>query len=163
MKKLYAIAVMLLIVTGAYAQNGSKIYNKYSDLPGATAVYISPTMFKLIGQLPDLDVEMASGEKMNVAPLVRSFDGFYILNVSDQTAAADLKQEVQGMIKSCRFEMLMEAKDDGSKVNMYISGNDKIISDLVLLAESCGSVQFICMEGSMDRKDFETLVAKSIK
>ena len=162
MKKLYAIAIMLLIVTGAYAQSGKTIYNKYSDSKDVSAVYISPTMFKLIGQLPDLDVEMADGEKMNVAPLMRSFDGFYLLDVQDKSGAAALKQDVQSMIKSGHFEMLMEAKDNGSTVKMYIIGKDKI-SSLVMLAESDGSVQFICLEGSMDRKDFESLIAKSIK
>ena len=99
MKKLYAIAIMLLIVTGAHAQGGKTIYNKYSDSKDVSAVYISPTMFKLIGQLPDLDVEMADGEKMNVAPLMRSFDGFYLLDMPDKSGAAALKQDVQSMIK----------------------------------------------------------------
>lgn len=162
MKKLYAIAIMLLIVTGAHAQGGKTIYNKYSDSKDVSAVYISPTMFKLIGQLPDLDVEMADGEKMNVAPLMRSFDGFYLLDMPDKSGAAAFKQDVQSLIKSGHFEMLMEAKDNGSTVKMYITGKDKI-SSLVMLAESDGSVQFICLEGYMDRKDFETLIAKSIK
>ena len=105
---------MLLIAVGAFAQEGKRLYNKYSDMDGVSAVYISPTMFKLMGQLPDLDVEMADGEKMNVAPLVRSFDGFYLLDVPDKSGAAALKQDVQSLIKSGHFEMLMEAKDNGS-------------------------------------------------
>ena len=153
---------MLLITVGAYAQSGKTIYNKYSDSNGVSAVYISPAMFRIIGQLPDLDVEMADGEKMNVAPLVRSFEGFYVLSVSDKSQAAELKKEAQSMINSGRFEMLMEAKDSGSTVRIYTVGDDKTISSLVMLAQEGDSVQFICLEGSMNRKDFETLIAKSI-
>ena len=154
---------MLLIAVGAYAQSGKTIYNKYSDSMGVSAVYISPTMFRIIGQLPDLDVETSDGEKINVAPLVRSFDGFYLLSVSDKSKAAELKQEAQSMIKSGRFEMLMEAKDSGSTVRIYTVGDDKTISSLVLLAQEGDSVQFICLEGSINRNDFENLIAQSIK
>lgn len=163
MKKIYAIAVMLLMAVGAYAQSGKAIYNKYSDSKGVSAVYISPAMFRMIGQLPDLDVEAADGEKVDIAPLVRSFEGFYLLSVSDKSQAAELKQEVQSMIKSGRFEMLMEAKDSGSTMRIYTVGDDKTISSLVMLAQEGDSVQFICLEGAMNRNDFETLMAKSIK
>lgn len=163
MKKIYAIAVMLLMAVGAYAQSGKSLYNKYSDSNGVSAVYISPAMFRMIGQLPDLDVEAADGEKVDIAPLVRSFEGFYLLSVSDKSQAAELKQEVQSMIKSGRFEVLMEAKDSGSTMRIYTVGDDKIISSLVMLAQEGDSVQFICLEGTINRKDFETLIAKSIK
>lgn len=163
MKKIYAIVVMLLMAVGAYAQSGKSIYNKYSDSKGVSAVYISPAMFRMIGQLPDLDVEAADGEKVDIAPLVRSFEGFYLLSVSDKSQAAELKQEVQSMIKSGSFEMLMEAKDSGSTMRIYTVGDAKTISSLVMLAQEGDSVQFICLEGSMNRKDFETIIAKSIK
>ena len=163
MKKIYAIAIMLLIAAGAYAQSGKSIYNKYSDSKGVSAVYISPAMFRMIGQLPDLDVEAADGEKVDIAPLVRSFEGFYLLSVSDKSQAAELKQEVHSMIKSGSFEMLMEAKDSGSTMRIYTVGDAKTISSLVMLAQEGDSVQFICLEGVMNRKDFETLMAKSIK
>ena len=163
MKRIYAIAVLLLMTVGAYAQSGKTIYNKYSDSNGVSAVYISPTMFRMIGQLPNLDIEASDGEEVDIAPLVRSFEGFYLLSVSDKAQAAELKQEVQSMIKSGRFEMLMEAKDSGNTMRIYTAGNDKNISSLVMLAQEGDSVQFICLEGSMNRKDFETLIAKSIE
>ena len=163
MKRIYAIAVMLLMAVGAYAQSGKAIYNKYSDSDGVSAVYISPTMFKLMGKLPNLDVETSDGEKIDVAPLVRSFEGFFLLDVQNKSQAAELKQEVQSMIKSGRFEMLMEAKGSGSTMRIYTVGDDRVISSLVMLAQEGDSVQFICLEGTINRKDFENLMAKSIK
>jgi hypothetical protein len=163
MKRIYAIAVMLLMTVAAYAQSGKSLYNKYSDSNGVSAVYISPAMFRMIGQLPNLDVKASDGEKVDIAPLIRSFEGFYLLDVSDKSQAASLRQEVQTMIKSGRFEVLMEAKDSGSTMRIYTVGDDKIISSLVMLAQEGDSVQFICLEGTINRKDFETLIAKSIK
>ena len=163
MKRIYAIAVMLLIAAGAYAQSGKSLYNKYSDSNGVSAVYISPAMFRMIGQLPNLDVETSDGEKVDIAPLIRSFEGFYLLNVSDKAQAAELKQEVQAMIKAGRFEVLVEAKDSGSTMRIYTVGDDRVISSLVMLAQEGDSVQFICLEGTINRKDFENLMANSIK
>ena len=48
MKKIIAISVMLLIAVGAFAQEGKRLYNKYSAQEGVSAVYISPAMFKLM-------------------------------------------------------------------------------------------------------------------
>ena len=154
---------MLLMTVAAYAQSGKSLYNKYSDSNGVSAVYISPAMFRMIGQLPNLDVEASDGEKVDVAPLIRSFEGFYLLNVSDKAQAAELKQEVQTMIKAGRFEVLVEAKDSGSTMRIYTVGDDRVISSLVMLAQEGDSVQFICLEGTINRKDFENLMAKSIK
>ena len=154
---------MLLIAAGAYAQSGKSLYNKYSDSNGVSAVYISPALFRMIGQLPNLDVEASDGEKVDIAPLIRSFEGFYLLNVSDKAQAAELKQEVQAMIKAGRFEVLVEAKDSGNTMRIYTVGDDRIISSLVMLAQEGDSVQFICLEGTINRKDFENLMAKSIK
>ena len=154
---------MLLMTVAAYAQSGKSIYNKYSDSNEVSAVYISPAMFRMIGQLPNLDVEASDGEKVDIAPLIRSFEGFYLLNVSDKAQAAELKQEVQTMIKAGRFEVLVEAKDSGNTMRIYTVGDDRIISSLVMLAQEGDSVQFICLEGTINRKDFENLMAKSIK
>ena len=66
MKRIIATALMLLMTVGAFAQEGKRLYNKYSDQDGVSAVYISPAMFKLIGQLPDINIESADGRKMDM-------------------------------------------------------------------------------------------------
>ena len=99
---------MLLLTVGAFAQEGKRLYNKYSDQEGVSAVYISPAMFKLMGQLPDINVETADGKKMDMAPLVRSFSGFYMLSFEKKSAAsAELYKEVTAMVNKGSFELLM--------------------------------------------------------
>ena len=163
MKKIYALAVMLLIAIGAHAQEGKRLYNKYSDAEGVSAVYVSPAMFNLIGKIPELNVEVGEGSKLDMAPIIRSFTGFYMLDISDKVLGGELHKEVKAMIGKGRYEVLMEVKEAGSTVRIYTCGNDKTISSLVLLSDGNDSVQFICLEGALDRKDFESLVAKSIK
>ena len=107
MKKFIVIAVMLLMAVGASAQEGRNIYNRYSGGKGVSAVYISPSMFKLIGKLPNLE------EGMDLAPLIRTFEGFYMLDISDASAVSALRKDVNAMISKGRYELLMEVKEEG--------------------------------------------------
>lgn len=161
MKKIMTIAFMLLFAVGAYAQEGRNLYNKYSDSEGVSAVYISPSMFKLIGKIPELNVDMGGGEKMDMAPLIRSFSGFYLLDVSDRSIASELHKEVGSMISKGRYEILMEVKDDGSSMQIYTAGDEKTIDSFVFVATDSDETQFICLDGSMNRSEVENLIAKA--
>ena len=151
---------MLLIAVGAFAQEGKRLYNKYSDQEGVSAVYISPAMFKLMGQLPDINVETADGKKMDMAPLVRSFSGFYMLSFEKKSAAsAELYKEVTSMVNKGHFELLMEVKDDGSTIRMYTLGDEKVVSSFVCIINEEDETMFFSLEGSMNRSDIEKLIA----
>ena len=151
---------MLLIAVGAFAQEGKRLYNKYSDQEGVSAVYISPAMFKLMGQLPDINVETADGKKMDMAPLVRSFSGFYMLSFEKKSAAsAELYKEVTSLVNKGNFELLMEVKDDGSTVRMYTLGDEKVVSSFVCIINEEDETMFFSLEGSMNRSDLEKLIS----
>ena len=87
MKRLVIILAMLAVSVSALAQSGRQLYSKYSDLPGTEAVYVSPAMFRLIGKIPD--VEMQDGS-VNFGPIIKSLSGLYILNIPKSDAAAQL-------------------------------------------------------------------------
>ena len=160
MKRITAIAVMLLIAVGAFAQEGKRLYNKYSDQEGVSAVYISPTMFKLMGQLPDMNVETADGQKIDIAPLVRSFSGFYMLNFEKKSAVStELYKEVTAMVDKGNFELLMEVKDSGSTIRMYTLGDEKVVSSFVCIINEDDQTMFFSLEGTMNRSDLEKMIA----
>lgn len=160
MKKIITIALMLLLTVGAFAQEGKRLYNKYSDQEGVSAVYISPAMFKLIGQLPDINVETADGKKMDMAPLIRSFSGFYMLNFENKSAlSAELYKEVTAMVNKSNFELLMEVKEAGSTIRMYTLGDEKVVNSFVCIINEDDQTMFFCLEGTMNRSDLEKLMA----
>ena len=163
MKHIIILAIMLLSFTTASAQEGKNIYNKYSGGKNVSAVYISPSMFKLIGQLPDLEIETADGSSMNIAPLISSFQGFYMLDVSDPAVISNINKDVAAMISKGKYELLMEMKDEGDHLQIYTCGNEKIIESFVFIASDGGSVQFICIDGMMDRKDLENILITSVQ
>ena len=163
MKRFIIIALMLFVVMVASAQEGKKIYNEYSGNKGVSAVYISPAMFRMIGNLPDLQVETANGDSMNLAPLIKTFQGFYMLDVSDPHLVTDLLKDIENMIANGRYELLMEVKDEVDAINIYTVGDDKIIESFTFVATDGVSVQFICIDGSMDRSEVEKLFVIAVQ
>lgn len=157
MKRFIVMAVLLLMALGASAQEGKNIYNRYSGGEGVSAVYISPSMFKLIGKLPDLEVE----EGVDLAPLIRTFEGFYMLDISDASAIVSLRKDVGAMVSKGRYELMMEVKDEGDNMNIYTAGDDKVIKSFIFVNTDGDSMQFICIDGAMNRSDVEKLIVEA--
>ena len=160
MKRLFLLAAMLLVTISSFAQDGKSIYQKYSDSEDISAVYVSPAMFKLIGKLPD--IEMNSGE-VNFYPIIKSLTGLYIINSSNKNINAQLYADVEKFIKSGRYELLMEAKDSGETVKMYTVGNDTVVNSFVMVARDGDETTFICIDGNMNRTDLEKMLAEQMR
>lgn len=158
MKKLFALAAAVLMSLSAIAQNGKAIYTRYSDEKGVEAVYISPNMFKLIGKIPDIST--GNGD-VNLAPVIRNLSGFYLISTSNPRVISDLSQDVQKLIKTGRYELMMEAKDDGETVRIYTENKGDDIVSLVFLSTETDEVSFICLDGLIKQEDLNILIEKS--
>jgi len=158
MKRLYIILVLIAMSLEAFAQDGKTLYNKYSDLEGVEAVYISPAMFRLIGKLPE--VEVGDGE-IDIASAINSMRGFYLLHVEKEKIASDLYADVKKRLDREDFELLMEAKDNGETVRLYTAGDEKIVRTFIMLAREPGETTFISIDGEMSREELETMIAKA--
>ena len=160
MKRIYALLVMLAVSVAAFAQNGRSLYNKYSDYDNVEAVYISPAMFRLIGKIPDIQME---GENVNLAPIIKNLSGLYILTISNQDLAADLAADVNRFIQKGDYELLMEAKDNGEVTRMYTVGDERTVNSFVLLSRDGEETNFICIDGTIPRDKLEQLIADASK
>ena len=158
MKQLYILAATLLLSISAFAQDGRSLYNKYSDYENVEAVYISPAMFRLIGKIPDVEMQ---GENVNLGPIIKSLSGLYILSIKEDRIAQDLYDDVNRFIKKGQYELLMEAKDNGEVTRMYTVGDDFVVNSFVLLAREGAEVNFICIDGTIPRDQLEELIAKA--
>lgn len=150
---------MLTLAVTAFAQSGKEIYNKYSDLPGFSAVYVSPAMFRMIGKLPDVDIQ---DDKVNFGSVIKSMSGFYLLSAENNPSAAqDLYKDVNKLMDKGKYELLLEAKEDGEATRLYTVGDEKTVTALVMLAKSGDEVTYISIDGKMDRGKLEELLAES--
>lgn len=160
MKKIYAMLVLLSLSLTAFAQGGRDLYEKYSDLPGISAVYISPAMFRLIGKIPDVELQ---DESVNLTPLIKSMSGFYILSTEDRATSESLYADVKKFVKSGRYELLMETKDDGQVLRMYTVGDEKTIESFVMVTKEDSEVTVISFDGKMDREQTENILAEAAR
>ena len=160
MKQLYILVAMLMLSITAAAQDGRSLYNKYSDYDNVEAVYISPAMFRLIGKIPDVEM---NGENVNLGPIIKTLSGLYILSIEDPRIAQDLADDVNRFISKGQYELLMEAKDNGEVTRMYTVGDDFVVNSFVLLAREGDEVNFICIDGTIPRDKLEDLIADAMK
>lgn len=145
------------MTVNAFAQDSKYIYNKYSDEKGVSAVYISPAMFKMIGRIPEID--MGNGSQ-DISGVVRNLNGFYLISTENPKIVESIKADVKKFIGNGKFELMMEAKDDGMATRFYTIGNDEVINSFVMSAYDEGECTFICMDGVIDRAELERLLAE---
>lgn len=152
------VAAMFLLTAGAWAQDGKGIYNKYSDNEEVSAVYISASMFKLMGKVPNMDIGEGS---MDLGSIIKNLNSMYLLDCEDPDLCAEIKADVNKFIKKYDFEMLMEIKDKGEVVRIYTTGNEKTVTQFILTADEYEAFTFICLDGTMSRADLEKAIAKA--
>ncbi len=154
MKKILLILAALFAALAASAQDARSLYTRYSDLPGVQAVYISPAMFRMIGKLPMQDMDL------DVKEAVKSLSGFYLLNVSDPDVRMKLKAEANRFVQAGKYEMLMEAKDNGETVRMYSVGDGEYVSSFVMISEDGEECVFMALEGLISQAAIDRLIEK---
>lgn len=160
MKRIIIIATLLLASISALAQSGKSIYQKYSEAENVSAVYISPAMFRLIGKIPDMNVE---GNDVNLAPIIQSLSGLYIISSENPRINSQIKADAEKFINGGQYELLMEAKDNGQTVRMYTVGTEKLVHSFVMLSIDGEEISFICVDGKMERDDLDKLMADAMK
>ena len=154
------VAALFLLTANAWSQDGKGIYNKYSDNEEVSAVYISSSMFKLIGRVPDMNVGDGS---MNLGPLIKSLNCMYLIDCDDPDVSGEIKSDVNKFINKYKFDMLMEVKDRGETVRIYTTGNEKTVTQFILTASEESAFTFICLDGTMSREELEKVIAKAAK
>ena len=154
------VAALFLLTANAWSQDGKGIYNKYSDNEEVSAVYISSSMFKLMGRVPDMNV---GDESMNLGPLIKSLNCMYLIDCDDPDVSGEIKSDVNKFINKYKFDMLMEVKDRGETVRIYTTGNEKTVTQFILTASEESAFTFICLDGTMSREELEKVIAKAAK
>ena len=156
MRRAILTIIISLVAFTAFAQDYKTIYQKYSDDERVTAVYISPAMFKMIGKLPEVRIE---DNGLDLAPMIKSMTGFYMLQTEDSSLAEKISKDVTRIVGGGKFETLMEIKDKGQKVNILSLGDDQFLKSLLLTVFDSGESTFIGIDGLMNRADVENAVA----
>ena len=157
MKKIIILllAFAVSMVSSAAQNSKKKIYSEYSGKPGVSAVYISPAMFKLMKTVPDIEI---NSQEVNFSRFIRTLEGMYILNTSDQDIASRLAKDVESELRYGKHELLMEAIEENQTTRIYIVQNDSIVSDLILLSRDGHSTSYISITGEMPLDELSKII-----
>lgn len=155
MKKILTMAAAMLLAITTFAQDGESIYRKYSENPGISAVYISPAMFKLLGSIPEIDY---GDEDLDISPAIQSLKGVYILGSENPNINRQLKADALKLVKSGKFELLMEVKEDNELTSIYGIPKGKDFSSIVILTFEPDECDFICIDGLISQQTLSSLI-----
>ena len=91
-----------------------KAFEKYADIKNVTYVYISKYMLGMAGKnatpsVPGVDIKTLAGK----------LTGIQIVSTENKAAQAKLKNDAKSIMAKDKYELLMQMKEDDSKVNIY--------------------------------------------
>src|SRR5688572_2512314 len=155
MKKIVAVAVMMMMVSGAFAQDAiSKFFSKYQNDETFNQVNISSKMFGLI-----TNMEVENKEDQEIVDAISKLKGLKILGKENARNARELYKEAFAMIPK-DYEELMTIRDQDKDMKFMIKESGGKISELLMVMG--GNEEFMVMSlfGEIDLKQVSRIGKK---
>ena len=155
-------------------KEGNYVYSRWCDMTDISAAYISPEMFSITLQVPKIDIQ---GRQLDLTPVVRDFKGLYMLDFAQyrkgnrnvrynrNSTSGGLRRDIRDFLDQGGYVTLMDLRKDGFYTRVYMAASGQVVTGFVLvhLDDNFDYGRFVCLEGNMDRAEFEKLIAKAIK
>src|SRR5688572_24189455 len=156
MKKIFAIAVLMIGVNGVFAQDAiSKFFTKYQDDESFTQVTVSSKMFSLVNK-----IEVESKEDQEVLNAISKLKGLRILAKENTSDARKLYKEAFTLIPVKEFEELMSVRDKDKDMKFYIKESGGKISELVMIMGGADDFMVMTLIGEIDLKQVSRIGKK---
>ena len=91
-----------------------KAFEKYADMKNVSYVYISKYMLGMASK-----ASMPSVPGVDTKTLASKLTGIQIISSEEKTARVKLKNDVKAILDRDKYEVLMQMREDGSKVDIY--------------------------------------------
>lgn len=145
--KILLIALLSVFsFVGVSAQDD--VFERLSDHRDITTVYISKSLFKL---MPEINTGGA-----NIKGLIGKLEQLEIYNSEgSKNAAKTMKQEISGLIKSKKYEILMKVKEKDNNVTFYAHKDKERIKDLVMFVDNEDECTIIRIKGDFSVEDVQ--------
>lgn len=146
--KMKLVGLMLLIPLFCQAQKS--LFNTYSDMKGVSSVYISKAMIEMNSNLftKDIYIGKVSGK----------LDGVQILSTMDNNIKKNMRKDIQSLVHSSKYELLMKQKGIVSSSEFYVNRKGDKVRELVMVIDGAASLKFVYLEGEMTLKDIQNIM-----
>lgn len=91
-----------------------KAFEKYADMKNVSYVYISKYMLGIASK-----TSMPSVPGVDMRTLASKLTGIQIISSEEKTARTKLKNDVKAILARDKYEVLMQIREDGDKVDIY--------------------------------------------
>lgn len=91
-----------------------KAFEKYADMKNVSYVYISKYMLGMASK-----TSMPSVPGVDTKSLASKLTGIQIISSEEKTARVKLKNDVKDILARDKYEVLMQIREDGDKVDIY--------------------------------------------
>jgi len=155
MKKIVAVAVVMMVASGAFAQDAiSKFFSKYQSDESFNQVNISSKMFGLI-----TNMEIETPEDKEIVEAISKLKGLKILAKDNARNSRELYKEAFAMIPK-DYEELMTIRDKDKDMKFLIKESGGKISELLMVMG--GNEEFMVMSlfGEIDLKQVSRIGKK---
>lgn len=150
MKRFLLVFSAILLASSIFAQSNNTIYNKYSGKQGVSSVYISPSMFKMMKSLPE--VEIYDDKDVHFEQVIKSFEGMYVIEVENIALVKSMISDVESMIAKGNLELLMEVKESDETVRIYVEKEGDMFKKFIMLEREDDSATFISIDAQMPQE-----------
>lgn len=156
MKKIIIVALMMIAVNGAFAQDAiSKFFSKYQDDESFTQVTVSSKMFSLF-----TNMEVDSPDDKEVLEAISKLKGLRILGKENTSDARKLYKEAFALIPTKEFEELMTVRDKDQDFKFLIKESGGKISELLMIMGGADDFMLMSLYGEIDLKQVSHLGKK---
>lgn len=156
MKKLIAVVVLMVVVSGAFAQDAiSKFFSKYQSDESFSQVTVSSKMFGLF-----TNMEAETQEDKEVLDAISKLKGLKILAKDDARNARDLYKEAFTLIPVKDYEELMSVRDKDKDMKFLIKESGGKISELLMVMGGNEEFMVLSLFGEIDLKQVSRIGKK---
>ena len=145
MKRIYFLALTLIITAIAATAQVSTVFDKYSDTKDVSAVYISKTMLRMI---PDF-----SNDSNSPINAISKLDCVRVLSTANSSIRSALSADMKSQIKKENYEILLQATDDGERVFIYMKTSKDGINEYLITAEEPDELTYVQLVGTITPAD----------
>ena len=124
-----------------------KAFENYADMKNVSYVYISKYMLRMAS-----NSSMPSVPGVDTKSLASKLTGIQIISTEEKTARAKLKNDVKGILARDKYEVLMQMREDGDKVDIYHCVG-KQQSVVVMLTDEDDSTTVMIFSGNFTMDD----------
>lgn len=145
MKRIYYLSILFVMAVISASAQVNTVFDRFSDSKEVTSVYISKVMLRMI---PNVD---ANG--LNIGDISTKLDCIRVLSTSNPKMIATISSDFQNEIKKEKYEILLQANDDGEKVVIYMKTGKDAINEYLIAAEELNELNFVLIVGSITPAD----------